>query len=110
MRSPRGITIRERWLVWDDGHSFTYEGVGIPFVARAKNEWSVQPEGEQTLLTSQAEVVLKGRPLARLLEPFVAYQLKRIGPRTLAAFKYLVEHGQPPQVKHAKLPRVATAC
>jgi len=32
----------------------------------------VQPEGEQTLLTSQAEVVLKGGPLGKLLEPLVA--------------------------------------
>jgi ligand-binding SRPBCC domain-containing protein len=105
-----GITIRERWLRWDEGRSFTYEGVGIPFVAWARNEWSVQPEGDQALLTSEAVVVLKGGPLGRLLEPFAAYQSNRIGRRTLAAFKYLVEHGQPPPVKHAKLPRVATAC
>lgn len=104
------MTIRERWLAWDEGHSFTYEGVGIPFVARAKNEWSLRPEGDQTLLTSHAEVVLKGGRLRRLLEPFIAYQLKRTGPRSLAAFKYLVEHGEPPKVKHAKLPQAATAC
>jgi len=105
-----GLTIRERWLVWDEGRSFTYEGVGIPFVSRARNAWTVQPEGGQTLLMSQAEVVLKGGPLGRPLEPIVARQLNRIGLRTLAAFKYLVEHGEPPQVKHAKLPRVAAAC
>jgi len=29
---------------------------------------------------------------------------------TLAAFKYLVENGEPPMTKHAKLPRAATAC
>jgi hypothetical protein len=45
-----------------------------------------------------------------VLEPAVAYQLNRIGPRTLAAFKYLVEHGEPAQVKHANLPRAAAAC
>jgi len=105
-----GVTIRERWLVWNDGRSFTYEGVGIPLVARARNEWTVQPEGDQTLMISRAEVELKGGPLGRLLEPIVALQLNRIGPRTLAAFKYLVEHGEPPPVKHAKLPRVAAAC
>jgi Polyketide cyclase / dehydrase and lipid transport len=105
-----GITIRERWLGWEEGRSFVYEGVGIPLVTRARNEWTVQREGDQTLLVSQAEVVLRGGPLARLLEPLVAYQLNRIGSRTLAAFKYLVERGEPPKVKHAKLPRVATAC
>jgi len=103
-------TIRERWLAWDEGRSSTYEGVGIPLLASARNEWGVQPEGDQALLTSRAEVVLKGGPLGRLLEPLVAYQLKRVGPRTLAALKYLVDHGEPPKVRHAKLPRVATAC
>jgi hypothetical protein len=44
-----------------------------------------------------------------MLEPFVAYQSNRIGRPTLAAFKYLVEHGEPPNVKHAELPRVAPA-
>jgi Polyketide cyclase / dehydrase and lipid transport len=105
-----GITIRERWLAWNEGRSFTYEGLGIPLVARASNEWTVQPEGDQTLLTSEAEVVLKGGRLGRLLEPIFTFQLNRVGPRTLAAFKYLVEHGEPPKVKHAKLPRFATAC
>jgi ligand-binding SRPBCC domain-containing protein len=105
-----GVTIREQWLAWHEGHSFTYEGKGVPLVAHARNEWTVQPEGDQTLLMSQAEVVLKGGPVGRLLEPIVAFQLNRIGPRTLAAFKYLVEHGEPPHVKHAKLPRVAAAC
>jgi hypothetical protein len=51
-----GLTIRERWLEWDEGRSFTYEGVGLPGVARARNEWSVHPEGSaRTLLRSRAE-------------------------------------------------------
>jgi hypothetical protein len=56
------------------------------------------------------KVALKAGALGRLFEPLVAYQLKRISPRTLAAFKYLVENGEPPTVKHTNLPRVATAC
>jgi len=105
-----GITIKERWLAWDEGHSFTYEGAGIPLVAHARNEWTLRPEGERTLLTTKAEVVLKGSVVGKLLEPIAAYQFKRMGPRTLAAFKYLVEHGEPPAMKHAKLPRVAAVC
>jgi hypothetical protein len=105
-----GITIRERWLQWDEGRSFTYEGVGIPLVARARNEWSVEPDGDRTLLTTRAEVVVKGGWFGRLLEPVMAYQANRIGRRTLAAFKYLVEQGKPPEVRHSKLPPVATAC
>jgi hypothetical protein len=105
-----GVTIRERWLLWDEGRSFTYEGLGIPLVRQAKNTWSVHAEGEQTLVTSRAEVVLRGGRLTRILEPALAYQLNRVGRRTLAAFKYLVEHGEPPSVKHSKLGRVAPAC
>jgi Polyketide cyclase / dehydrase and lipid transport len=105
-----GITIRERWLAWDEGHFFVYEGVGIPFLERARNEWTVDPQGDQTLLTSRAEVVLRGGRLGRILEPVVAFQVGRVARRTLTAFAYLVEQGKPPAVKHAKLPRVATAC
>jgi ligand-binding SRPBCC domain-containing protein len=105
-----GITICERWLAWDEGRSFAYEGLGVPLVARARNEWTVQPEGDQTLLVSRAEIVLKAGALGRLLEPIAARQLRRIGPQTLATFKYLMEHGEPPAVKHAKLPRATTAC
>jgi carbon monoxide dehydrogenase subunit G len=94
-----GITITERWLEWDEGRSFTYEGSGVPLVARARNEWTVRADGERTLLTSRAQVLLKGGALGKLLEPLVRRQINRIGPRTLAAFKYLVEHGQPPPGK-----------
>lgn len=105
-----GVTIRERWVAWDEGHSFTYEGEGIPLVVRARNRWAVQPVGEHTLLTSEAEVVLKGGRLGRLLEPLFAVQARRMANRSLVAFKYIVEHGEPPRVRHAKLPRVSAAC
>ncbi len=105
-----GITIKERWLAWDEGRSFVYEGSGIPLVECALNEWAVQREGSRTLLTSRAELALKGGIFGKLLEPIVRYQIRRVGPRTLAAFKYLVEHGEPPQVKHAKLPKIPVTC
>jgi hypothetical protein len=105
-----GITLRERWLAWDEGRSFTYEGVGLPLVARARNTWTVHAEGDQTLLTTQAVVVLKGGPAGRLLEPLLGLQFRRMGPRALAAFKYLVEHGEPPRLEHSKLPIAPAAC
>ena len=105
-----GITIEEHWVSWDEGRSFAYEGIGIPLLAHARNEWSVQPQDEMTLLTTRAEVVLKGGRIGRLLEPVVEYQIKRVTPKTLAAFKHLVEDGEPPKVKHAKLPPAPMAC
>jgi hypothetical protein len=105
-----GITIRERWVAWDEGRSFTYEGLGLPLVATARNTWTVIPQGERTLLTTTAEVVIKGGPAGRLLEPLLRLQTKRMAPRTLAAFRYLVEHGEPPTVKHAKLLPIPVVC
>jgi hypothetical protein len=105
-----GVTIKERWLGWDEGRSFTYEGVGIPLVAHAENEWTLRPVRDQTLLVAEAEVVLRGGLFGRLLEPIVRRQIKRVALRTLAAFKYLVERGEAPRVKHAVLPRVPAGC
>lgn len=105
-----GIKISEHWLQWDNGHSFTYEGSGIPGVLSARNRWSVAPVGTQTQLRSLAEVQLKGGRLARLLEPLVARQTRRVGLRTLAAFKYLVEQGEPPPVRHARLVTAPATC
>src|SRR5262245_54755126 len=51
-------TIMEYWIAWEEGHSFTYEGFGIPLVQRAVNRWSVVPQGARTLLTSEAAVTL----------------------------------------------------
>jgi ligand-binding SRPBCC domain-containing protein len=105
-----GVTITERWLQWEEGRSFTYEGIGVPLVAMARNRWTVHPAGERTLLTSTADVSLKGGVLGRLLAPLVRPQLDRMATRTLAAFKYLVEHGEPPPGKHNNLPAAPGAC
>jgi hypothetical protein len=72
-----GITIKERWFAWDEARSFAYEGIGVPLLARARDTWTVIPAGDQTLLTSQAEVVLKGGRMGQLLEPIVAHQMNR---------------------------------
>jgi len=109
-RLSAGVTVQERWLAWEERRAFTYEGVGIPLVSRARNTWTVQPAGQRRLVTSQAEVILRGGRLGRLLAPIVSRQLARMAPRTLAAFKYLVEHGEPARVPHAKLAPAPTAC
>lgn len=98
-----GVVIREHWLEWEEGRSFTYEGVGVPLVSSARNTWTVAPDGQRTLLRSEAQLTLRGGRLGRLLEPLVSRQAMRLGLRTLAAFEYLVEHGEPPPVRHTKL-------
>jgi hypothetical protein len=88
----------------------TYEGLGVPLIARARNSWTVHGDGERSLLISRAQVILKGGVLAKPFEPLIRFQINRVGSRTLAAFKYLVEHGQPPPGRHANLPKIPVAC
>jgi hypothetical protein len=109
---PRGgITITEHWTAWEPGHSFTYEGRGLPGVAFATNTWTVQPVGARTQRQTRAEVQLKGGRVARwLFEPLVRRQSQRTGTRSLEAFKHLVEHGSPPAGRHARLAPVPTVC
>lgn len=105
------MVVEERWTAWDEGRSFRYEGFGIPLVKRAVNTWSVSPHSpQQTLLTSQAEVELKGGWLGRLFEPLMAFAMRKMAPNSLAAFKYLVENGRPYQGRHSTLPRAAVSC
>jgi hypothetical protein len=105
------LVIRERWVTWDEGRSFKYEGSGLPLVKRATNVWSVHPEGaNQSLFKTEAEVELKGGLFGRLLEPIMALAFRRMGSNSLAAFKYLVETGRPFAGKHSDLPRAAAAC
>ena len=65
------ITITEKWTDWEEGVAYTYEGFNLPLVKSAKNTWSVKEENGKTLLSTEAEVVLKGGILGRLLEPIM---------------------------------------
>lgn len=103
-------SIRERWVAWDEGRSFEYEGFGIPLLQSAGNRWSVAAYGDRTVLTSEAKVVFKGGMLGRVLEPILGPLMRRVAPDTLAAFKYLVEHGQPYRGKASELPKAASIC
>ncbi len=62
------------------------------------------------MLVSEAEVEIKGGVFGRLLEPMLAPVMNRMAPSTLAAFKYLVEHGKPYSGEISELPRVTATC
>jgi carbon monoxide dehydrogenase subunit G len=88
-------TIRETIVAWEEGRSFRYDGQGAPMMKRASNTWSIASQGSQTLVTSLAEVELKGGFVGRLMEPAIKAVFGRLGARSLAALKYFVEHGRP---------------
>ncbi len=104
------LTIKEHWVAWEEGRSFTYEGFGLPLMKRATNHWSVVPHGEKALLTSEAVLEIRGGVLGRLLEPLLGPVLRRTAPQALAAFKYFVETRRPYAGKAAELPRAPVTC
>ena len=104
------ITIKEKWVAWDEGKSFTYVGYGMPLIKLAKNTWSVRPENGKTLLTSHAEIEFKWGIFGKLMEFALVSAMRRMGPPTLAAFKYWVENGRPYEGKHSSLPVAPVAC
>jgi hypothetical protein len=103
-------TIQERWIAWEEGRSFQYEGFGIPMMRRASNRWSVVSQGEQSLLVSEAELELKGGLFGRLLEPMLSPLMQRMAPGALASFKYLIEQGQPYGGRASELPSAPARC
>jgi len=104
------ISIREEWVDWVEGHSYTYKAFGAPLIKSAHNTWSVKSENRKTLLTTESTVELKGGVSGKLLEPLMRIVSKKMGSDSLAAIKYLIEQGKPPEKKHSKLPRAPVSC
>lgn len=104
------ITITERWTAWEEGKSYSYEAFGMPIMQHATNHLTVYSQGAQTLLVSEAELQPKWGLFGRLLEPLIRIWVQRLAPNSLAAFKYLVETGEPYSGRHTDLPRPAALC
>ncbi len=104
------IQVKEDFTEWHEGYSFTYQACNAPMIKFAKNSWSIQAVNGKTLLTSEAEVTLKGGMFGKLLLPFMYLWSKKLGADSLAAFKYLVEEGHAYTGKASRLPRVISVC
>jgi carbon monoxide dehydrogenase subunit G len=104
------VAVTETMTEWREGESFTYVGTGVPLVRRARNHWRVEAQGARTLVTTVAEVELRGGLAGRLLEPAMRIMSRRMGQASLASFKYLVEHGTPYEGKATRLLPVPSGC
>ena len=104
------MTIKEKWIHWEEGKSFAYIGYGLPLMKSAKNTWTLKNENGKTLLTSEAEIEFKGGVLGKFLELIFGPPMRRMGSPTLAAFKYFVENGRPFEGKHSSLPIAPVTC
>ncbi|MFK5894764.1 MAG: SRPBCC family protein [Pseudomonadota bacterium] len=104
------MTIREKWVEWDEGNSFTYHAEETSFFKSAKNKWTVKSEKQKTLVITESEVTLQGGIFGKIFEPLMYLVSKKMGAESLAALKYLVETGKPFKRKFSKLPRVQIGC
>ena len=102
--------MHERVTAWTEGQSFTYESADAPMMKRARNTWSIQPDGRGTRVVSEAEVELRGGIFGRLLELLFRPLLGLFLPNPLAKFKYWVETGRPFQGKASRLPVPVAVC
>ena len=102
--------LHERVIDWDEGRSFTYESTDAPMMKLARNRWSVTPMGARSLVTSDAELELRGGWLGRVLG-FVLVPLMRFAlPNPLAKLKYWIENGTPYEGRARSLPVPSVAC
>lgn len=102
--------MKEEFVEWDEGTSFTYHGRDVPMVKFAENKWTVDSVNGKTLLITESEMVMKSGILGKLLIPLVYVWSRKTGANSLAAFKYLVENGRAYKGKHSKLPKVLSTC
>ncbi len=102
--------VREEFLEWDEGKGFKYVARGAPMIESASNRWSLEPEGDKTLITSFAEIVVRGGIFGRPLEPLI-YLATRVGfPNALAPLKYYIETGRPFTGNAKDLPLAPAFC
>src|SRR6266508_4520864 len=91
-RMANALTVVKEGKEEGDDVRLVLDGAGTKWAPELAKEdhkyhrtWTVQAEGERTLLTSEAEVILEGGRLGRLLEPLMSRQIRRMGRRSLAA-------------------------
>jgi hypothetical protein len=104
------LRVKETIVDWVEGRSFAYTGEGAPLTKRAVNRWTVEERGSQSLVTTTAEVVVKGGIFGRILEPLFATVAGRMGSRSLASLKFYVESGTPYVGKAGNLLPIPAAC
>lgn len=83
-RIQTGSTVLlENVVEWEPESALAYELVGLPpVVSKAVNRWSLEPAGDQTLITLTVEVTPGPRPPMRLVARAVARRLASVN-RTL---------------------------
>ncbi|MCF6343837.1 MAG: hypothetical protein L3J15_04055 [Devosiaceae bacterium] len=102
--------IREKFVEWEEGKSFKYVATGAPLIKSASNHWSIKPVGNETLIVSYSEIIMKGGIFGRLLEPLIFLATKVAFPNALAPLKYYIETGKPYAGNVKDLPKAIAFC
>ncbi len=98
--------IRERFVEWDEGRSYTYEVTDAGPMRYVRNTWSVDAAGEGSIVTVETDFRVKFGLLGALMVPMVGIMMRKQLKLSLAGLKYHVETGD---VVDSKLPKSAIA-
>lgn len=104
------FNVRETFVEWDEGKGFKYIATGAPMIKSASNRWNLEEVNGQTLVTSHAEIVVKGGAFGRLLEPMIFLATKYALPNALAPLKYYIETGKAFEGNAKDLPLAPAFC
>ena len=102
--------VKEEFIKWDEGKSFKYVATGAPMIKSAYNHWSIEAFGDETLITSYSEIIVKGGLFGRLLEPLIFLATRFAFPNALAPLKYFIETGKPYAGNAKDLPKAVAFC
>lgn len=105
-----GLEIHEEFTEWVEGRRYTYRGTGIPGAVYALNTWSVEPDGDACILSSDSTLVMKygilGWALERMLYPLIVYK----GKQALRSIAFMAINGRPIDRSSDRLPGFAATC
>jgi hypothetical protein len=105
------ITIQERWVAWDEGRSFAYEGTGLPLVKRAQRMVGARRERAAVFADHGRRSGTQRRLLREAASAGHGCRLSKNGTQLACCIRvYLVENGHPYQGRHSDLPAAAATC
>lgn len=102
--------VNEIFVEWNEGIGFKYIATGAPMIKSASNKWSIEAVGDETLITSYSEIIVKGGIFGRLLEPVIFLATRFAFPNALAPLKYLIENDRPFNGNARDLPKALAFC
>ena len=71
--------IEESTTEWNEGRDFTYRATGVDPISRGYSTWSVEPQGDQTMVYTEFRYGVRIGPLGALMNAVILRRQLRQG-------------------------------